>query len=467
MKMRHQTYIINLACSCILLVLLFVFVSCRKSLQVSGPINQITSDNVFANDETATAAVTGLYSQMQPTLLFFSCGGTTVYTGLMADEFYKTNTINNEEMEFEQNELKATNSIVFQNFWLRAYQHIYQVNVCIERLEAANGVSSTVNKQLLGEALFARAFLHFYLSAYFGDVPLLTKSSYEANAQEGRKPIAEVTAQIISDLQRAKDLLVADYPTNGRVRPNKWTACALLARVYLYEQKWSEAETEASLVILSGSYSLLTNLSEVFLGNSNETIWQLMPVEPGFNVTEARYLIPTAATTSRPNFPLTSLLVNAFEANDLRKTNWVATKTVSGQLFNYPFKYKIRNIGLPVTEYYMVFRYAEQLLIRAEARAQQNKISEGLSDLNVIRTRAGLLSSSANDKTSLLNAIEQERRVELFAEWGHRWFDIKRTGKSTQVLSPLKPGWQPTDILFPIPQSELLKNPKLTQNPGY
>jgi hypothetical protein len=465
--MRYCEYIINLICSCLLIVVLFFFISCRKTLKVPGPIDQITINNVFANDETATAAVTGIYSQMQPTLLFFSCGGTTIYAGLLSDEMYKSNTNDNEEMEFERNELKATNNIVFQGFWLRAYQHIYQANVCIERLENVNGLSAAIKKQLLGEALFVRAFLYFYLSSCFGDVPLLTISAYEKNAIEGRRSYQEVIHQVVEDLERAKELLNESYPSTGRVRPNKWAARALLARVYLYEERWEEAEAEASLVIQSGQYTLLDDPANVFLANSNEAIWQLMPVEQGFNVTEARYLLPTTAATTRPNYPITIQLNNAFEPNDKRYANWITSKTVSGTTFYYPSKYKIRNIGLPVTEYYTVLRLAEQLLIRAEARAHQNKIDAAAADLNNIRGRAGLSLTTANDKASLLSAIEQERRVELFAEWGHRWFDLKRTGRATQVLSTIKVGWQETDLLFPIPLSEILKNPALKQNPGY
>lgn len=116
----------------------------------------------------------------------------------------------------------------------------------------------------------------------------------------------------------------------------------------------------------------------------------------------------------------------------------------------------------------MVLRLAEQYLIRAEARVRQNNISGGQSDLNAIRNRSGLPNTTANDQGSLLLAIEQERRVELFTEWGHRWFDLKRTERAEAVLSPFAlKDWQSTDVLFPIPQTEREINSRLTQNEGY
>jgi hypothetical protein len=241
----------------------------------------------------------------------------------------------------------------------------------------------------------------------------------------------------------------------------------MLARTYLYQNNWSEAANEATEIINSGQYNLLSNLDEIFLANSNEAIWQLVPAEPLFNTNEPRFFIPSKSSTSRPSYTITPGLFNAFEPGDLRKDSWVGSKTVSGNVYNYPRKYKIRDIGLPLTEYNMVIRYAEILLIRAEAGARQNKLEEAKDDLNLIRSRAGLSLITTADQPSLITAIEQERRIELFAEWGHRWFDLKRTGRATEVLPPLKPAWQPSDLLLPIPQNERLRNPLLTQNPGY
>jgi hypothetical protein len=120
----------------------------------------------------------------------------------------------------------------------------------------------------------------------------------------------------------------------------------------------------------------------------------------------------------------------------------------------------------------MVFRLAEQYLIRAEARAQQGNVSGSQSDLNAIRTRAGLPNTTANDKASLLTAIQHERQVEMFTEWGHRWFDLKRTGTIDAVMSVIAPAkgggaWNSNKALLPLPLGDLQADQNLTQNPGY
>ena len=151
----------------------------------------------------------------------------------------------------------------------------------------------------------------------------------------------------------------------------------------------------------------------------------------------------------------------------MRKLAWVQSENFSGQTIYYPYKYKI-NSGPPITEFYVVLRLAEQYLIRAESRANVDDIEGAQNDLNAIRNRAGLSNTTAIDKTSLLKAIEHERQIELFAEWGNRWFDLKRTGRANTVLGSLKPStWQATDTLWPIPNSQILLNPSLKQNAGY
>jgi hypothetical protein len=115
-----------------------------------------------------------------------------------------------------------------------------------------------------------------------------------------------------------------------------------------------------------------------------------------------------------------------------------------------------------------VLRLAELFLIRAEANAQLNNVSNAVDDLNVLRTRAGLdLLPNSLSQQDCLNAVYQERRVELFAEWGHRWFDLKRTGQADAVLGTMKPAWKSSAVLYPIPFGEIQLNPLLTQNAGY
>jgi len=165
------------------------------------------------------------------------------------------------------------------------------------------------------------------------------------------------------------------------------------------------------------------------------------------------------------------------EPADKRKT-WVRTVTVSGKQYNSPYKYKL-NTSAPREEYNMVLRLAEQYCIRAEARAMLDQLPDAVNDLNTIRKRAGLADlTNITTQTRAIAAVEQERRIELFAEWGHRWFDLKRWPASRpthpnekridEVMNALRPAtWKTTAVLWPIPSTEIIRNPSLTQNEGY
>ena len=451
---------------------LFLFVSitqsCRKFIEVDPPIDKLNAGVVFKNEVTATSAVLGIYSNMMgATFPVISTGGVTVYTGLSADEFYNSNISDVATSEFTDNALLPNNSVLFNDFWIKGYNIIYHTNGCIAGLENNIEISAALKDQLLGEALITRSFIYYYLVNLYGALPLLLNTDYIENGKIPRTPESEIYDHIISDLKKARELLSVDYPSSGRVRPNKWTATAFLARIYHYLGQWDLAEHEATSVINSGIYSLESNLNDVFLAGSNEAIWQLMPVTSGYNTTEGRILVPSTSATTVPKYLLTNYLLNAFEPGDKRKDSWVGSKTVLGETYYFPYKYKIWDYGQPVTEYYMVFRLAELYLNRAECYTHQEKLTEAKNDLNIIRHRAELSDTPANTVDELLAAIYNERRIELFAEWGHRWFDLKRTKKSTEVLAPIKPGWQASDTLYPIPSGEILKNRFLTQNPGY
>ena len=211
------------------------------------------------------------------------------------------------------------------------------------------------------------------------------------------------------------------------------------------------------------------NLANVFLKNSPETIWEIASSNDKTPPGEALAFIPTSGSI-KPNYALTNYLLDAFETGDQRKAKWLAKNTVSGIEYWYPFKYKQRTVatGSTANENEITLRLPEQYLIRAEARAQLNNTDGAIDDLNLVRYRAGLAATSASTKEEIINAVMNERRVEHFTEWGHRWLDLKRTNRSGTTLSPLKGSdWQDTDILWPIPQNELLYNSNLIQNPGY
>lgn len=424
---------------------------------------------MFSNDQTAVAAVTGLYGQMMTTNLTLCNGAVTLYAGLSADELQNT-TANLDLDPFYTNSIPATNATgIYSRLWSQGYRFIYHANAALEGLGASKTLTDTLRKQLQGEMLLARALSYFYLVNLFGDVPLETTTDYRINSVMSRTPATSVYDQIVGDLTKAKNMLPVPYGTSGRSRPNKWAAAALLARTYLYGKDWAKAESEADEVINAGLYSLTatTAIGNTFLATSPETIWQLSPVSTSVYTGEGNAFVPSSATV-KPTYMLTAGLLNSFEPGDLRKAAWVKTNVVSGQSYSYPYKYKVRTGVAPYTEQYIVLRLAEQFLIRAEARIQGGNLSDAQADLNRLRNRAGLSNTVASSRDVLLAAVEQERRVELFCEWGHRWMDMIRNGKADIVFAAAKaPNWQSTDKLYPIPQQELDRNPALTQNPGY
>lgn len=445
-------------------LLQFAFSACKKFIEIPPPADVASTETLFSDDVSAVSAINGLYSQMMTSNLFFANSGFTLMPALSADELYTTSSNGNFD-PFLKNSISTDNFYNDAGLWKSGFKLIYQTNAILLGLGNSTNISDGIKNQLIGEAKFVRAFCYFYLINFYGDVPLVMSTDYKVNATLPRMNKIEIYKQITRDLQDAKNLMMADYPSPGKVRPTKSAAVALLARVYLYQGKWADAETESSSLIDLGTYSL-SSLNNVFLSNSSEAIWQLLPVLNSINTADGITFIPYSSTF-KPSYVLTDWLLNSFEVNDQRKSAWLKSNTVDGQLYYYPFKYKVRS-GSAITEYNMVFRLAEEYLIRAESRAQQDNISGAKSDLNIIRNRAGLLNTSANDKSSLLEAIDHENQIEFFAECGHRWFDLKRTGKINSVLSFEKPlDWQPSDSLYPIPLSELLANPVLTQNPGY
>ena len=441
--------------------------SCKRYVEIPAPKDQLVSDLVFTDDKTATAAVSGLYSRMNAFNSSFANFYGNFLPASSADEVrYGFSSASLDE--FRENELLASNTAV-NSLWEPVYSFIFHANSILEGLTDNTQVSPELQKQLKGEAYFLRAFYYFYLVNYFGDVPLVLNTDYKTNTSLPRTPVNDVYASVINDLIAAQENLGDAYPTAERTRVNKAVATTLLARVYLYREQWAQAEQEASKVIGDSKYELLADLNSVFLKNSREALWQLQTINTstaGVNTWEGFSMVP-ASPTGTPLYRLYPDFVGNFETGDKRFTNWVKEFTNASGTVHFPYKYKIRT-NTPVLEYSMVMRYAELFLIRAEARAQQNNIDGAIDDLNEIRSRAGLDDlENTLSKDDVLLAVEKERKLELFSEWGHRWFDLKRTGRALEVLSVIKPDIEANDLLYPIPLSAILTNPNLEQNPGY
>lgn len=460
-----------------ILALTLVFVHCKKLISIPPPVGVVVASNVFTSDKQAASAAYNMYYSMINTTLGYANSGITLFVSLSSDELILFDQSQSDYTQFQKNSLTPLNSVINTNFWQGMYSTIYNANAIIEGLSSATTVHDSIKKELIGEAKFIRAFCNFYLVNLFGDVPLITTINYNKTSLLAKSTISDIYSQITNDLVAAQSQLSPDYSAGSgqRIIPNKWAATALLARVYLYLKDWKNAETQATAVINNTNlYSLTKDLNETFLTNSTEAIWQLQQNNTGnisYNATYVGYKFIPRDSTSKPFEYLSPQLFNAFEEGDQRKTNWIdSTKYLSTEYY-YPYKYKMgitqATAGGPYTEYYMVLRLAEQYLIRAEARIQQDNLPEGAADLDIIRARAGLDNSTANTKQDLLSAIAHERQVELFSEWGDRWLDLKRTNQASTILSHIKSPWSDNAQLYPIPQTELITDPNLTQNNGY
>ncbi len=453
-------------------VLAPTILSCESYLDVGTPKSEIENTVVFSNDVTATSAMLGVYAQLLDANNSASGSTSSILSlaGLSCDEL--VNFPRDQDMvEFESNAIHPENPYNFF-IWSSLYQVIYQVNAIIEGVDGSNGISDRVRDQLKGEALFIRAFCHFYLTNIYGDIPLITTTDYRINAAIPRSAENIVYNQILSDLNSAHNLLTSEYAAayGERIRPNKLSASALLARTYLYLEDWENAELMASEVIeYKELYSLTDSLSDVFLMNSSESIWQLRPVVNGDRGYTNEALSFSPDNVLNYNI-LRSNIVKQFERGDRRRRHWIDSLVIEPDTVYFPRKYKQDQYSEYLTEYSSVLRLAEQYLIRAEARAKQNKLSgpDGAeTDVNVIRMRAGLDPISVTTQDDILNAIVKERRLELIAEGGHRWFDLKRWGLLETALT-FKGNFEPTDELYPLPASEFRNNPLLKrQNDGY
>ncbi|SHH67298.1 RagB/SusD family nutrient uptake outer membrane protein [Flavobacterium johnsoniae] len=449
-----------------ILALLVVFIltnACDNFVEVDLPGSQLIGETVFEDVTTANAAMAGVYTKLRDTgLLTGRSTGLSCRLGLYSDEldYYQANDPN----YFYTNSLFSAESGI-QDLWNQSYNAIYAANAIIEGVSASQLLSKNDKDQLKGEALFVRTLIHFYLLNLYGEIPYIKTTDYAQNSKVHKIPASELYNQIVNDVSEAILLLPEDYITSERVRPNKAAAHALLARVYLFMGLWPEAANSASAVLNNPLYTWEPDLDKIFLKGSKTTIWQFMPDSDTANSAEGNLFIFNSGPPE--TVALNSNLISSFENNDQRKTHWARAITDGNSTWYHAYKYKLDAGAGISSEYSVVFRLAEQYLIRAEARARQGDLIGAKEDLNKIRNTAGLPDTDALSSSEITVAVLNERRFEFFTEFGHRFFDLKRAGSLDTALA-LKPGWSHNDALWPLPAQELQANPNLNpQNPGY
>lgn len=347
---------------------------------------------------------------------------------------------------FISNILRPEYSVV-KNTWTGYFEALYQVNTLIKSIESLEHNERL--KEVKGTAHFFRAYLYYNLTTRYGGVPVLRENTLEKVARNSE---AEVWQFIEEDLETAISLA----PSFGQGLGGDFyfvsseAAIALMARVKLAQQKMDEAAALAEQLINSPVFQL-DDFDKIFRRQDNSEVifaFENLTEESGITLSTLFYTYAHPQSGSyvyKPNPGAMSM----FEDGDLRAATSVDTYEGLDVVNKYPS-------GQTGTDPVIVSRLGELYLISAEAQGLR-----GINRLNELREARGLNPVNASSEEEYLNLILEERRRELFAE-GFRWYDLVRTGKAQSVI-----GIMERETLLPIPETELLLNENLTQNPGY
>lgn len=428
--------------------------SCKKFLDVK-PSGQISEDIALTSKDRIQRALTGAYSRLQVQEYYGAEWPNAVW---LSDDNVTAFGSGTTDLQFDGHAVLSSSNTM-EITWKAMYQAINAANNVISAVGTVEDPAMTdADRTILeGQALFIRALVYFDLVRTFGGVPLvltptrgLTDESFIA-----RSTVEQVYAQVIKDLTDAEAKLPE---TVNRNIAHKKAAEALHARVALYQQDWATAEQYATTVINSADFALVQPFEKIITEKNNtESIFEL-----AYNLTDQNvlsgYFYPAVLGgfyRVGPTDELVTILQDPAQAGN--------RSVILGESGGAPYgnRYRAAN-GATNDDNYPVLRLAEMYLIRAEARANLDNVSDGADDLDEVRNRAGLGDTPANTKETLLQAIEDERRIE-FAFEPHRWFDLIRTGRADEVLGVT----DVTKYVFPLPASEVLTNTKLEQNPNY
>lgn len=472
----------------------FSFSSCSDFLE-QNPQTDLSENDFYKTADDILSAVNGVYSSLQEGDIY---GNWYVFGEIPSD-----NTRNQlsgsvtTQNEFDQFYIDTQNSMI-ANFWKAAYKVINRTNTILGRIDGIEINTELANRYKL-ECKFIRALMYFNLVRVYGDVPLVLKEiSISESYDILREPKENVYNQIIADLKEAQGLPVS-YSTAEDGRATQGAAKALLANVYMTLHKYAEAETILAEIINSGQYSLLENTpgslnidgyKNVFSPvnhNSKEGIFEIQFLKGGYGEGSnyANNFAPensgtnvvAVGGTGGNNIPEMDIY-NAYEEGDLRRdfsmslgyydnrknNEWVESRYVC-KFMDVPYQ------NNDASNNYPVIRYADVILMYAEALNQNGKTAEACKYLNMTRrrgfgyqtTETSPVDLQTTDKAQFALMVEQERRVELAFE-NHRWFDLIRTGRAVEVMKSKGFSLNETNLICPIPQKQIDVNPKLTQN---
>lgn len=473
----------------LILVVSIVFISsCKKFLDLP-PKFEVSTSSFYQTQEDFETAMVGVYSQLQNLY-----DAPMIYIGELTTDNATILWTSPTTSEMELDEMRITPSNGFVNqAWTINFKIITSSNAILDYIEKA-AVSDAVKDQYRGEAKFMRAFAYFNLVRLFGDVPIVTtdfKSPGEIqSADMSRQPTDQVYKLIISDLEDARTKLQG-VTTLSKSRASVGAAKTLLGKVYLTMHQYSDAASVLSDVISSNEYSLEKNYATLFTNNNDELPESIFEVKylsgnigegnsysslftpPSFNAA----IFPGNMNGSGRIVP-TYNVTNAYEPGDIRRRASImdSLKLQDGtyEKIQYGLKMVDFTVGLQGDGgiNYIPLRYADVLLMYAEALNELNKTDEAYTYINQVRERAGLDDLSGLSQDEFRLALEKERRVEFLLE-GHRWFDLLRTGRTIAVMNHyfqdnnLNFSVTQDELLMPVPQREIDINPNMKQNPGY
>lgn len=485
----------------IFIVIIFFTVSCNESYFDIYPTDKLTEKGFYSSKEELAFGVNTEYQGLRTAYTKYEMIG-----DLPADDVFNIKYNNNfDNITLNESTVVSNNGVV-SAIWSGAYTVISRTNLLLEKINDL-ALDTAITNNYVGESKFLRALMYFNLVRIFGSVPLvLTNLNTTQEAfSVGQETVDNIYIQIIQDLTDAINLLPVKYTKNADIgRATSLAAKTLLGKVYLTRGRYQDAFDILQSVIASGVYKLLGNYFDVFSASNPNN------AEIIFAVQYARGFTPSMGNPfMRDNFPnesigttaylksglgtclLTTSFVRAFNKSDQRSVYVDSLKSVlfAGRYLYFSSKYTDRGqtTSTDSGSDWMILRYADVLLMCAEAKAGLNLPLEALPFISQVRTRAGLTTdvAIAATKESMNLAIENERRFEFYTE-GHRWFDLLRTGRLQTVMNTYfanganfiaeESGWgniplnsiTNNELLFPIPYFEIQLNPdKLKQNPGY
>ncbi len=480
-------------CTLLLLLSLVSMSSCTKFL-TENLKGSFSTDTYYKNETQAIQAINGVYNAISFTN---SNNDIWVFGDVASDDAVKGGAAGDQsEMTYiDQFTASSSNGIII-SYWQFAYEGIARANNVIANVPGVP-MDEALKSRILGEAKFIRAYIYFNLVNTFGKVPLklLPPNTPEAI----NVPLSDVGAiylQIEKDLTEAATVLPVSYPSNEKGRVTQGAAFAMLGKVSLYQQKWSEALGYFHQMEQLGIYGLLPNFADNFklaFENSKESIFEIQHLS-GQNPGEGSSLNQWFGPAPRGyyfNAP-TQLLVDAFEKTEGGDVDPRLDASIgrdgkpwlNGELFDKEWSlatgYLTKKHQQPVSELtaagdgglnYIYLRYADVLLMKAEAFNETNNADSARVNLNKVRQRAKasyngtppsdlLPDITTSDISQLRDAIRRERRVEMAQEF-HRYFDLMRWGQAYAETALGEHFKYDTKRYFPLPQAELDRNQAL------